>query len=95
MVPNSLLVDLLDYSLSCSFARGLENNLFENLEALVFELRDGLHFYVIPVEILKEESHPLDHYLVISPPFIQPSEELLARLSFKVSLNVYLQVVFD
>lgn len=78
MVSNSLLVDLLDDGLSGCLTRWLEHNLLEYFESLVFELSDRLHLYVVPVKILKEEPHPLNHNLVISPSFVQPPEELLA-----------------
>jgi hypothetical protein len=95
VVSNSLLVDLLDDGLSGCLTRWLEHNLFEYFESLVFELSDRLHLYVVPVKILKEEPHPLNHNLVISPSFVQPPEELLAWLSFKIPLHVYFKVVFD
>ena len=95
VVSDPLFVNLLDDGLSCCLARWLENNFLENLEPLIFQLSNGLHFYVVPIEILKEESHPLDHDLMVCPPLVEFSEELLSRCVFKIFFDVGLQVVFD
>lgn len=95
MVSDPLFVNLLDDGLSCCLARRLENDFLENLEPLVLQLGNGLHFYVVPVEILKEESHPFDHDLVVCPPLVEFPQELLPRCVFQIFFDVGLQVVFD
>jgi hypothetical protein len=88
-------MDLLDDGLRRRLTGWLEYHLLENFEPLVLELSDGLHLHVVPIEILKEEAHPLDHNLMVGPSFVQSSQKLLARLSFEISLDVGLKVVLD
>ena len=85
----------LDNGLCGCIARGLENNLFENFKALIFQLRDWFHLNVVSIQILEKEAHPFNHDLMIGPSFVKSSQQFLSWLGFQIPLNIILEILLD
>ena len=69
--------------------------MLEYFEPLILELRQGIHVYEEPVEVLEETLHPLDHDLMILPPFAEGFQKVLARELIEMREHLLFQVDSD